>query len=367
MKTSKSLLIVSLFSTLVFAFCSCSSNDQLPVLDLSEDLSHDKIEAIDNWLGELQSQQKFNGGVLIAQDGQALLQKTYGYVDATLTTKLTKSSMFRLASLSKQFTAMGIMILKEKGKLDFDDKVIKYIPELPYKDITIRNLLNHISGIPDNYIGLYDQAEIEILTNEKAVDLVIKRDQKASKLPKEEYSYSNTGYILAARTIELISGQSMEDFLKMELFEPIGMTESRVWNLISDDKTFPNKTSSFKYRGKKTVALNPTGIDGVAGDGAIFSSIGDFLIWDQFLYQNDLISEATMKEAFVSPQLLSGAVSNYGFGWVLNRNIISHTGSWLGARTVIRRDIKNKTCIVILDNSQSNYIDKILDQVIDIL
>ena len=123
MKTSKSLLIVSLFSTLVFAFCSCSSNDQLPVLDLSEDLSHDKIEAIDNWLGELQSQQKFNGGVLIAQDGQALLQKTYGYVDATLTTKLTKSSMFRLASLSKQFTAMGIMILKEKGKLDQVDAV----------------------------------------------------------------------------------------------------------------------------------------------------------------------------------------------------------------------------------------------------
>ena len=364
MNTTRTIIVTFLFIVVSFTYCSFQTDQPLPLLAIDEKATQvEKLEVIDQWLDMLEDERIFNGAVLIAKDGKALLKNAYGYTNASLTEKLTPNSMFRLASLSKQFTSMGIMILKEKGLLEFDDKVSKYIPDLPYKNISIRNLLNHTAGIPDNYLNLYDD-EMGILTNEKAIELVIQANQKAPKKPSEEYSYSNTGYILAARTIEVVSGLSIEKFLDEELFKPMQMSQTRIWNLISKEKTFTNKTSSFKYVGDNAVELKPTGIDGVAGDGAVFSSINDFLIWDQFLYSNSIVSDSTLGEAFVTPTLLDGSKSDYGFGWGVNGNIVSHTGAWLGARTVIRRDTENKTCVVVLDNAQGKKVSEISNQIV---
>ena len=368
MKSLKSTLylIIPVLSFLLLSFCKTEILPEL-IIDVSSSQS-EKIAVLDKWLQNLEEDRKFNGGVLIIQNGEVMLKKAYGFTDASLSQKLDSHSMFRLASLSKQFTAMGHLILKENGKIDLDDLISEYIPDIPYKDVKIRHLLTHTSGIPDNYIGLYEKKseEIGILTNEKAVNLVIEEAAEGKK-PNEEYSYSNTGFIIAARIIELVSKQSFEEFLRDNLFRPAGMNESRVWNLLSEEKTFSNKTNSFRYRGKKAFELSPTNLDGVAGDGAVFSSLNNFVIWNQFLSGNQLVSTENLAEIYNTPTLLDGSKSTYGLGWGIGRNSMSHSGGWLGARTYINRSRDGDRCIVILDNSASKIVQDIYQKIAEIL
>jgi CubicO group peptidase (beta-lactamase class C family) len=147
---------------------------QVPELNIPENSSEkEKIVLIDNWLEKLNSERKFNGGILITKDGEPTLAKTYGFTNSKKTEKLNNNSSFRLASISKQFTASGIMLLKEKELINYDDIVSKYISNFPYDNVTIRNLLNQTSGIPDSYLDLAEKSKdkIGILTNEKAIKL----------------------------------------------------------------------------------------------------------------------------------------------------------------------------------------------------
>jgi len=205
---------------------------RVPELNIPENSSEkEKIVLIDNWLEKLNSERKFNGGILITKDGEPTLAKTYGFTNAKKTEKLNNNSSFRLASISKQFTASGIMLLKEKELVDYDDLVSKYISNFPYANVTIRNLLNQTSGIPDSYLDLAEKVkdEVGILTNEKAIKLIVANKTKANFLPNEKYEYSNTNYIILARIIELVSNQSFENFMKDNIFIPLGMNDTRVW------------------------------------------------------------------------------------------------------------------------------------------
>lgn len=338
---------------------------KVPPLEIPVDVSEtEKIEHIDQWFQLLQEEYKFNGVVLLAKEGKAQLAKGYGYTNYKKETLLTAQSSLRLASVSKQFTAAGILCLKERGKLKLDDVVVTYIADFPYPEVTIRQLLNQTSGIPDIYLALADasRANIPVLTNEIAVDLLIKEARKATNTPGEAYAYSNTNYILLARIIELITQLSFEDFMQKALFEPLGMKNTRVWNLQSSSVSFKNKADDFENFEKGSRELKPSFIDGVAGDGAVFSSVEDLLIWDQFWYNNKLISQATLQEAFKEPILGDGTLSDYGFGWVLLENGMWHNGAWLGANTVIKRNTKEKTCLAILDNSSNIFFDNILEE-----
>ena len=185
---------------------------QVPELNISKNSSEkEKIVLIDNWLEKLNSQRKFNGGILITKNGKPTLAKTYGFTNSKKTEKLNINSSFRLASISKQFTASGIMLLKEKEQINYDDLVSKYISNFPYDNVTIRNLLNQTSGIPDSYLGLAEKSKdkIGILTNEKAIKLIVENKPKANFEPNEQYEYSNTNYIALARIIELVSNSGV--------------------------------------------------------------------------------------------------------------------------------------------------------------
>lgn len=341
---------------------------EIPKLDIPENSTDiEKVEKIEQWFDRLHKEKKFNGGVLVIKNRTPLLIKTYGYTNYKLTEKLTNNSSFRLASLSKQFTASGIMLLKEKSKIDYDDLVSKYIPDFPYKKVTIRHLLNQVSGIPDKYLELAEKQKkkIGILTNEKAVNLIIENNAPQIFEPNEKYEYSNTNYIILSRIIEIVSKQSFEDYMKDNLFTPLEMKNTRVWNLISKDKTFQNKTDGFETipLRNKTNPVKPTFIDGVAGDGGLFSSLNDFIIWDKFWYGNKLISDDNLKEAFKQPILNDGTTSNYGFGWVINDNIVMHNGAWLAANTYFARNTKEKTGLVILDNSYNLFFSEIIEEI----
>lgn len=340
---------------------------QVPELNIPKDTSEkEKIVLIDNWLEKLNSEKKFNGGILITKNGEPTLAKTYGFTNSEKTEKLNNNSSFRLASISKQFTAGGIMLLKEHGKIEYDDLVSKYISNFPYNNVTIRNLLNQTSGIPDSYLDLAEKVKdkIGILTNEKAIKLILETKPKANFKPNEKYEYSNTNYITLARIIELTSNQSFENFMKDNIFIPLEMNDTRVWNLISEDKSFIGKTDGFEDLAGEVREIKPTFIDGVSGDGAVFSSINDFVIWDKFWYENKLISSENLKEAFKRPTLNNGEKSNYGFGWVIiNEDVVMHNGAWLASNTYFVRNIKKRTSYVLLDNSSNLFFDKIIKNI----
>ena len=330
----------------------------------SETTQAEKIELLDKWFSELHGQNKFNGVVLIAKEGKTLLSKGYGFSDFQQIKKLTQNSSLRLASVSKQFTGAGIMLLHEKKQLGYDDLVSKYIPGFPYKGVTIRHLLNQTSGVPDIYQALekIGKEGIPMLTNQIVVDLLLTKNIPAEASPNEQYQYCNTNYILLAHLIEIISEKSFEDYMKTEFFEPLGMENTRVWNRNSKDKTFKNKADDFENLDGKITEIKPTFYDGVAGDGAVFSSLNDLLKWDQFWYENSLISPDNLQEAFRKTTLNNGEISTYGFGWLVTEEGMWHNGTWMGANTIIIRNIKKKRVMVILDNSANLYFDKILDE-----
>lgn len=366
------VIIIGIISFAAFVFYAYKKMTKVEELKIGvTDNQTEKVVKAKEWLDKLQKNNKFNGAVLLIKNDSVLLKESYGYTDFTKKEKLTTNSSFRLASVSKQFTGVGIMLLKEQGKLNFDDSITKFLPQLTYKNVTIRHLLNHTSGVPDAYMDFPKKHKKEIgkaLTISKMVELLAKENLPLKTKPNDIYNYNNTGYVLLAAIIEKASEKSFEEFLQTELFDKLKMKNTRVWNLVSKTKDFENKTSSFENILGELVPLSPGILDGIAGDGAVFSSVEDFIIWNQFWYKNDLLSENTMKEAFVKPILNDGTESNYGFGWVvLNPVAHSHNGSWLGARTSIVRNTKLKNCMVILDNSASLNIDKIVNQLVKVL
>lgn len=339
---------------------------KIPALKIPSSASDaESIAIIDNWFSKLHRSHRFNGAVLIKKENEILLAKGYGFTNYWRNELVTADSSFRLASVSKHFTATGIMILKEQGKLAYDDLVTKYIPALPYPAVTIRHLLNQTSGIPDIYMRLAreNKSDISLLTNEMAVDLLISENEAAAYEPTTRYEYSNTNYILLARIIEIISGLAFEEFMDSALFTPLGMSNSRVWNLLSEDNTFPNKTNGFEKFRWKVTEVKPNFLDGVAGDGAVFSSINDLAKWDDFWNNNDILSPENRAEAFVRPVLKDGTSSDYGFGWIVTERGMWHNGDWLAAKTILIRNTNRKTCLAILDNSSNRYFEQIIEAV----
>jgi len=220
------------------------------------------------------------------------------------------------------------------------------------------------SGIPDCYMELAKDHKDEIgdcLTISDVPRLIAKFPPERDDDVNEVHSYCNTSYVLLAAIVESASGSSFEDFMAKELFEPLGMRNTRVWNLVSEDKTFEGKAEAFLWSN----AMVPGFLDGVAGDGSVFSSLDDFVIWDQFWRDNDLVSTELMKCAFEKPTLNDGSSSDYGFGWVLQRHGHWHNGAWLGARTYTYQD--DDFFVVVLDNSSSWIVDSMGQKIRDAL
>jgi CubicO group peptidase (beta-lactamase class C family) len=359
--------LLILASCLLLGACGGSSSttepvviDQVPVIaSLSE-----KLQAVDNYLADMQAQGDFNGAILIAKQGEPLLINTHGFTDVTKSSALTNDSSFRLASVSKQFTALAVMILQERGLLNFSDLVSHHIHELDYNNITIENLLHHTSGIqdytffPKSYVT---EQSASFMTMPVFFNIVAKHPLNQEFIPQSQWSYSNTGYILLAEIVERVSGQRFEDFMHDEIFAPLGMTNSDVWNLLSDTQSerLPNRTQGTIG----TQAATPSHLDGIAGDGAVFASITDFLKWDRALTDNTLVSEQSKQLAFTPATLSDGSQTNYGYGWFLgsNKEYVSHSGGWLGARTLIVRNISTGSLIVLLDSSATTKFSEIIE------
>ncbi len=305
------------------------------------------------------------GAVTVLKGGAVWGQWFFG-VERSGGGPVTDRSAFRLASVSKQFTAAGILTAVEQGRLALDDDIRVYLLECPYEGVTVRHLLQHVSGIPDFYMDL----EIPQRGVLGIADVVAALPGAPSeeRLPGEAFEYSNTGYVLAAAIVERVFGQPFEEAMMAQVFEPAGLECTRVWNLFSQDADFPNKTWSMDGVGVEAVEILPTELDGVAGDGGVFMCAADVVRWNAWWSDNDKVSDALRVQAFDPAVLLSGNTSDYGFGWSIpDAGHVDHTGGWLGARTYWWRSLDGQDAVVVFNHTGSDQAIAIGEVLVDAL
>jgi N-acyl-D-aspartate/D-glutamate deacylase/CubicO group peptidase (beta-lactamase class C family) len=312
---------------------------------------------LDSALTALHQLQLFNGVALVAQDGQVVYKKAFGNADAGGKTALNTQSSFNLASVSKQFVGMCAMMLKEENKLQYDDPVQKHLVGFPYPNITVRHLLNHTSGLPEYFdLSQRYQTLLDTLTNDDLLQLLIQHKPGLEFEPGSKWAYCNTGYVLLASVVTKASGKPFADFFAERIARPLGMNHSFVYHF-KGPKVPDQRVLGMRREGGKLLPDDLLRLDGVVGDGNVYSSVEDLLRWDQALYTEKLIKQSTLKEAFTPVKLNDGSTYPYGFGWGIDNEgkLLSHTGGWVGFRTIIIRDLELKRTFILLDNSGQSY------------
>ena len=326
---------------------------------------------VSSTLDNLVKQDKFSGVVLIAEDGKVKFEQAYGYLNYEEKVNIKTNTIFELASVSKQFTAMTIMMLKEKGLLSYDDLVEKYIT-IPYKGITIRQLLTHTSGLPD-YQNIMDAHwdKSKVANNKDIIEYLNKYAPPALFEPGTKYEYSNTGFVILASITEKVSGRDFIEFCNTEIFSKLKMNHTAIRTLEQKAST-PNFALGYifvpernKYiRADSFPSSNYTiWLGNRKGPGRISSTVQDLLKWDQALYGQSLISSKTLQDAYTPITLKNGRISNYGFGWELipnapNGKIVWHNGDNPGYKTLIMRFVdQHRTLIVLCNNATDEFVN----------
>ena len=315
------------------------------------------------------------GNLLVYENGKIIHQSANGLRSINPTDSLTLDSQFRLASVSKQFTGMAIMKLKEAGKLEYDQKVTTIIPEFPYDTITVRHLLNHVSGLAD-YERLIDEnwtpedPNIKyILGNDEIMKLFHEVRPELKFQPGEKWEYSNTGYLYLASIVEKVSGKHFREFLRETILDPVGMANTTLYKYQEGvDPKMPNRVFGYQTTlDRKGYELNDYHIvNDVRGDGGIFSTLEDLYKWNMALVNHTIISETYLKEAWEAGKLNNGEDTNYGFGWFLDSKagepkVMSHSGGWVGFGTFLRNEVDAKSGFVLLTNNSFEYFGGILN------
>lgn len=347
-------------------------------------VSDTRHRQLDELFTTIAEQNNWSGNILILEEGKPFYQKSIGMANLETAERLSPHSVFELASVSKAFTAMGIMILQEQGKLDYTDKVDSFFPDFPYADITVENLLVHTSGLPD-YMELFSQYwdKTKIATNQDILELLIKHRPNVLFLPNEKYEYSNTGYALLASIVEHVADTPFADFLQQRIFQPLDMQHTKVYNRRYSPESIQHYAYGYLYSSQSEAFVLPDEsseqdfviyLDGIQGDGAISSSLDDLRKWDRALYTEKLVKKATLERAFSPVKLTDNSLSHYGYGWRLHEDqvtgkVVHHGGSWPGYRSWLRRYIQKDKTIIYLTNvdQEREWTEKVVEAVENIL
>ncbi len=292
----------------------------------------------------------------IIKDGELIYKRGYGMANLEYGIPITSKSVFRIGSTSKQFSAMCMLMLEEEGKLSLDDDIRKYIPELPEYEapITIRHLLHHTSGLRDylTLMTLAGQREDDFFTDEEVVGLLA-RQKELNFPPGEEHLYSNSGYFLLSIITKRITGESMSEYARKNIFEPLGMVNTH----FHDDHTsiVKNRASGYLPREEAGFQISMTTLD-MIGDGGVFTCVDDLLLWDQNFYQNRLGKgrQELIKEMIAPGILNSGEKLDYGLGLrnssYRGKQLISHGGAFVGFRAEMIRFPEERLSVIVLAN-----------------
>jgi CubicO group peptidase (beta-lactamase class C family) len=308
---------------------------------------------VDEYMNAAVKAEGFSGSILVARDGSPVASKGYGLANIELDVPNTPQTVFRLASLTKQFTAVATMMLQERGKLNTGDSICKYLDNCPaaWQPITIRHLLTHTSGIP-NYTSFPDFAKTSVLpaTHESFIGRF--RDKPLEFVPGEKFNYNNSGYYLLGVIVERAAGKSYEDFLQENIFTPLGMKNT---GFDHPARIIKNRAAGYEGQGERIHNASYIDMSHGFAAGAIVSTTEDLLLWDKALYTDKLISRKSLDEMFTPFKDLS-PTKNYAYAWWLEKQsdhqAISHSGHINGFSTYIMRYPAERVTVIVLSNNR---------------
>ena len=341
---------------------SCAILSSRPVAPQNSASLNEKVDALVR--GEMRRQRIPGLSLGVYRDGKIVKAQGYGMADLEWEAPVKPDTLFQSGSVGKQFTAAAIMMLVEEGKVGLDDSVQKYFPDAPqsWKDIRIRNLLTHTSGLaeyesdergkPDGpfYLRLdFTEAQLYKKITELPIDFK----------PGEKWSYRNTNYVLLGFLIHRVTGKFYGDFLKERIFAPLGMTNTRI---ISDADIIPHRASGYEIvdgQLKNQEWVSPT--FNSTADGALYFNIPDLEKWDAALYTEKLLKRTSLNEMWTPVTLEGGKHYPYGFAWRIGEpnghRLLEHGGAWQGFTTAICRYVNDRLTVVVLTNLDSAHSD----------
>jgi len=321
--------------------------------------------------------------VLVIKDDLPVLRKGYGVTDLRTFAPITSATNFRLASLTKQFTATAIMLLVHDGKLRYDDSLTQIFPDFPAygKTITVRELLNHTSGLLDyedllsqQYAGIPDDKIPQIKDAE--VLQLLKRQSATKFTPGTRWNYSNSGYVVLATIVKKISGIPFGDFLRERIFKPLDMTRTIAYQKGKNEVL--NRAYGHTKVANAWRETDQSSTSATLGDGGIYTSLDDLAKWDYALAHHTLLSAKEMEPALIAPTPGGWRLENpdgevaplYGFGWYLDpyrgHRRYSHYGETVGFRNDIQRFPDDHLTAIVLCNRSDRYAAPLAESVADL-
>jgi len=356
---------ISILVILIVMFLSCGNSSTessagklfsrpAPAHVLSNLTKAQKVIAskLDQWFTEMNKKGIFNGSVLVSRAGKVIYKKSLGFSNKSTQGLLTDSSMFQLASVSKVITATAVLMLHEREIIDINKPFKFYFPDFPYENVNVKDLLNHRSGLP-NYIYTLNNEIYKPnyqMSNEDMYSYFVCKNSKRCLKPNTRFNYCNTNYALLALLIEKTTGKTYPQFLKEELFKPLGMKNTATIKDI--DLNGINTTKPYDTRWRP-VSFDAS--DYVLGDKSIYSTPYDLFLFSEALYQNKIISSKTQELAYTAFSK-EKKINNYGYGWRLknyedpDKKEVYHNGWWHGYRSSFHRRLKDTLTVIILSN-----------------
>lgn len=313
-------------------------------------------DPIDDFIhGELESQKAPGIALLVMRNGTVVKEQGYGYSNLELHVPVTPDTLFQSGSIGKMFTAAGILLLAQDGRLKLDDRLTMYYPDAPaaWHRVSIRELLTHTSGIKDyaeinsgDFDYRKDYTDEELLAVAQRLPLEFQ--------PGTQWSYSNSGYLILGLLITKLAGKDYSEFLAERLFKPLGMQTTQ---LISERRVTPNRAAGYELDDHGVVVNQAWVAPGVnrTADGSLYFSLRDLVAWERALEERSFMSEEDFAAWWTAVRLANGTRYPYGFGWFLSEQrgepVIAHGGAWQGFRAAIVRYPEQQLAVMILANA----------------
>lgn len=320
-------------------------------------------QAIDRFcLDQVKQMRTPSASVAVVKEGKVIFAKAYGLAEMENDVRATPHHVYRLGSITKQFTATMIMQLVSEGKLKLDDSARKHLPELPesWKDVTVRHLLNHTSGIKSytELPGLFQGDAMKPTTPIGIVKKVF--DIPLESTPGSKYHYNNTGYEILGMLIEKLDARTYAVSLKTRILDPLGMKETY---FTSESAVVKKRTQGYSWDGKQYRRAQYLNMDWPYAAGSMESTVFDLAKWDAALYGNLVLPQETLKQMWTPARLTDGKTNDYGFGWALGSvkgaSLVEHGGGIHGFTSYIRRAPSKKLTTIVLVNSDSASADQL--------
>ena len=333
---------------LLFTICGCKpSQKSVENRETDQDLINFVFR---NYIGE-----KPSASFVVIKDGNIKDCQSFGYADLEKKIRANSVTNYRLASVTKQFTAMGILILINQGKLNYDTRLTEVIPEFPTygKEITIKNLMTHRSGLQD-YSKLYPKDAEKPLLDKEVLNLLIKQDSLLFPV-NSKFEYSNSGYAVLAMIIERVSGKTFREFMDKEIFRKTGMANSTVY---LKGQNIQNRAYGYTFNDSlnKYENIDQNIWSAIQGDGGVYSSVSDYSKWDNSLYNETLVNSSLLNDAFSNWEETGKTDGEgYGFGWFIEikngKKYLRHSGSTTGFINISLRIPSEKLTVAIFTNT----------------